>query len=446
MSNATTRAAAEVLQSLASCKKQKTHDSGVIDLTGPNDSAPRAGLTIDSDDNEVQIVDPPPRATPVKTDAHNKPNGDDDVEVMGTVNSVRLPHMRCHCTEYPFVENQKENNGQTCDLCYCYVCDVPVKECKEWKASHCDATDKGPRAYYWNSLRQNTQTSKTTETVLEARLDHGKLFKSIFQTVGKFVNQVCLDCCPRYGISCDVRSDDMMTLVSWELKTAVFDNFQCNDQVLLHVNVSHVNEALKAVKKKTHVVVLEATGSFLSISIEDKSTGEVVSDVTRVSLCRNQRYVPLGRPSQRHKCDARIASADFKRIIGQLWNVASATTCIIVPLSSGPDSISFSMPDDHSASKGCISKCRYTLKLGDHCDGAGVVMNGSDPFEVQFSTRLLYQLTRPPPLSRNVFLAFSPGLPMEVEYQLEDPANKTSLGRFSLIVPPRFDNEASALE
>ena len=43
---------------------------------------------------------------------------------------VKLPHMRQHCTKHKFVPNSTISNSKFCDLCYCFVCDIPAKECK----------------------------------------------------------------------------------------------------------------------------------------------------------------------------------------------------------------------------------------------------------------------------------------------------------------------------
>jgi len=40
-------------------------------------------------------------------------------------------------------------------LCYCYVCDVLVKDCTNW-SYHCHATDVGPRGVHWKKLRAQT--------------------------------------------------------------------------------------------------------------------------------------------------------------------------------------------------------------------------------------------------------------------------------------------------
>jgi len=55
-----------------------------------------------------------------------------------------------------------EQNAKFCELCYCYVCDVPAAECKSWSNTdspsksncHCLASDRGQDASVWTKLRQ----------------------------------------------------------------------------------------------------------------------------------------------------------------------------------------------------------------------------------------------------------------------------------------------------
>ena len=128
------------------------------------------------DDDEVEVVDPtvpsfvPAAARMPSSNSEAQNDKDDDVVLMGQTNAVALPHMRQHCTECNFDSSQGngagtlskaaiENNSKHCDRCYCYVCDLPAKECIDWKspvgslyrtANHCCATDK---VEYWKSYR-----------------------------------------------------------------------------------------------------------------------------------------------------------------------------------------------------------------------------------------------------------------------------------------------------
>jgi hypothetical protein len=63
---------------------------------------------------------------------------------------ISMPHTRFQCQKFPF------KNGNTitfCPKCFCYVCDVEAKDCKQW-ATHHRATDEGPMASHWRELRQ----------------------------------------------------------------------------------------------------------------------------------------------------------------------------------------------------------------------------------------------------------------------------------------------------
>jgi hypothetical protein len=119
----------------------------------------------DDDDDDVMLVPPVlPEIHPAAAAAAAAAatNNDQDVELVGTVNETRLPHMRQHCTVHPFNPSaalSSSNNMEFCDLCYCYVCDKPAKECTQWfVANHCMATNSGPNAAMWNRLRQQAKS------------------------------------------------------------------------------------------------------------------------------------------------------------------------------------------------------------------------------------------------------------------------------------------------
>lgn len=150
-----------------------------IDLTLNDDESEK------NHDDEVEIVEPVARGIHAAT-AQAASSNDDDIELLGTSNETRLPHMRQHCPDNKFVQDvvafnrQRTNlteakkreldegkigNASFCDLCYCFVCDKPAKDCMNWNSafngasflSHCHASDAGYDASTWKARRENVK-------------------------------------------------------------------------------------------------------------------------------------------------------------------------------------------------------------------------------------------------------------------------------------------------
>ena len=174
------------------CKKVSTKSSN----DGERDII-EIGSSSSDDDDDIEVIDASIFLEQEKKDLQKKAcemsfvkteeEDDDDVMVVGKVKSLQLPHMRQHCTEYPFIcdvrhlfDKKKckekaneglECNSKYCQLCYCYVCDIPASECKKWykltkgktpknNSVHCLASDTGINSSFWNRLRLSQRTTK----------------------------------------------------------------------------------------------------------------------------------------------------------------------------------------------------------------------------------------------------------------------------------------------
>lgn len=145
-------------------------NNGVICILSDDDGAESDGtinLLDDGDDDDVMVVEPSTLANNTSSaSATMEEQIDDDIIAVGD-SIVRLPHMRQHCTVHKFLsskptQDSHDANSKHCDLCYCFVCDVPVSECKKWISGnmfavqdHCHATDKGPLAFFYKKLRDS---------------------------------------------------------------------------------------------------------------------------------------------------------------------------------------------------------------------------------------------------------------------------------------------------
>ena len=93
---------------------------------------------------------------------------DDDLEIVGEFgdSAADFPHARCDCSSHKFFAKDGRaklttaGNADHCGNCYCFVCDCPVAECKQWtsddakKPAHCNAHGK-PKL--WKDLRKAKQ-------------------------------------------------------------------------------------------------------------------------------------------------------------------------------------------------------------------------------------------------------------------------------------------------
>lgn len=103
-----------------------------------------------------------------------------DIEVLGTKRCRKdaLPHMRPHCTKFPFAQDPR----RFCSLCYCYICDIPTSQCTVWANNHCLATDKGSRAKHWEAERLLYRENKKANHPIAMTTAQGSKTVSSFAT------------------------------------------------------------------------------------------------------------------------------------------------------------------------------------------------------------------------------------------------------------------------
>jgi hypothetical protein len=246
----------------------------------------------DSDTDDVEIVDPPPSEykfvhndqtldTTIKQQKQlpRKESEDDDhdsVQVVAT-SMLTLPHMRQHCTVHPFSnrtnsDDAAKNNEITCDLCYCYVCDVPAKDCKEWSV-HCQATDEILR---WRVLRNDkkngihhsvTESTNTPKIIFEGRMKRGKRLDTI---LGMMYNFRFTQFHMIFEPTCiSIREFDINGGVEFKLFHNAFLDFRCPHPSSIFVdNLGMVLSNLTDCRRKTDNLKIFVTDNCLRLEVE----------------------------------------------------------------------------------------------------------------------------------------------------------------------------------
>ena len=91
---------------------------------------------------------------------------DDEVQVTGSKGDIALrdyPHLRCQCIVVRF---SLANAAAHCQLCFCYVCDLPVAQCSSW-STHCRAN---PALDAWKVERARMAAQRATINSMPKRI------------------------------------------------------------------------------------------------------------------------------------------------------------------------------------------------------------------------------------------------------------------------------------
>lgn len=108
-----------------------------------------------SETHDLSQADPAPTNAAAKSPMRAAKATAADVECVGTRVGVRAlvdyPHFRFQCVVEAFKRQRAAKKERYCPRCFCYVCDIPASECKEWPV-HAKAMDT---VHKWRVEREN---------------------------------------------------------------------------------------------------------------------------------------------------------------------------------------------------------------------------------------------------------------------------------------------------
>lgn len=81
-------------------------------------------------------------SSPSSSLSHQLTESDSEVHCVSSTgcNPLKVyPHPRNLCHNYKFYHHTSSMNNEYCNMCYCYICDIPANECLSWQDHHCNA-------------------------------------------------------------------------------------------------------------------------------------------------------------------------------------------------------------------------------------------------------------------------------------------------------------------
>jgi len=252
----------------------------------------------------------------------------------------------------------------------------------------------------------------------------GSLLKKIVESIRELVVDVNINCVES-GLKLQAMDSSHVSLCAMTLRADGFDHYRCDLPKNLGINTNNLNKVLKCCGNDD-VVTLKSggdNGDVLNMLFESQNQERISEfDLKLMELEQDQ----LGIPETEYKCNVRMPSNEFQRIIRDLGVLGD--TCTINVTKEG---IRFSSTGDLGTGNIMLKHHTAVDKEED-----AVVIDMQEPVELSFALRYLTLFTKGTALGPTVTISMSPALPILVQYPIEN------MGSVSYYLAPKIDEDA----
>lgn len=257
--------------------------------------------------------------------------------------------------------------------------------------------------------------------MFEARIIQGNLLKKIIASIRDLVTDANLDCSEENGISMQAMDSSHVSLCALLLRVDAFDMYRCDKAMSLGVNSINFQKLLKCCGNEDTVTLSCAEeGDSLNMIFESKEQDRISEFGLKLMDIENEH---LGIPETEYKCNVKMPSAEFQRIVRDL--AVLGDTCKISVTKEG---ICFSGEGDLGTGSIMLKNTSSVDK-----EEEAVVIDMQEPVELNFALRYLDLFTKATALGPTVVLSMSPDIPVLVEYPIE------SVGYIRYYLAPKID-------
>ena len=215
-----------------------------------------------------------------------------------------------------------------------------------------------------------------------------------------------------------------VSLCALSMRSDGFDHYRCDKPKSLGINTLNLSKILKCAANED-IITLKAQEGVDSLSLLfESSNQERISEFDLKLMDIDAEH--LGIPDTSYKCNVRMPSNEFQRIIRDLGVLGD--TCTITVTKEG---IRFSSNGD--LGKGTIMLKHHTAVEKQE---EAVVIDMQEPVTLNFALRYLTLFTKGTSLGPTVTLSMSPDVPIVVQYPIEN------MGSVSFYLAPKIDEDA----
>lgn len=222
------------------------------------------------------------------------------------------------------------------------------------------------------------------------------------------VTDVNIDCTAS-GLSLQSMDDAHVTLVILQLRADGFESYRCDRTIPIGINMSSLSKIIKCGNNEDSLTLkANDDGETLSIVFESPK-GEKVSDYELKLMDLDIDHLTV--PDASYDVNVRMSASEFQRICRDLQNISESVT-----ISAIKDCLKFSAEGE--IANGSILVRQNTAVDAD--TKSSTQINMVQPASLGLSLKFLNMFTKATSLSEHVILGMSDGVPMLVEYPIED--------------------------
>lgn len=256
--------------------------------------------------------------------------------------------------------------------------------------------------------------------MFEAKLGEAKVFKLIVDAMKELLTEANLDC-SKSGISLQTLDSSHVALCSLLLRSEGFQGYRCDVNTTFGLQMASLSKVLKVCDSKDRLELSAIDqGDQLNIKFEGDKR---VSDFSLKLMDIDMEH--LGIPPTEYQATVRMPSAEFQRIVRDMNTMGES--CVIGVTKEG---VKFSVSGDSGTGN-------IMLKADTNSDKEKelVAIQMEQPVEMTFALQYLNMFTKATPLCDTVTLSMAPGVPVVIEYGIDD------IGYIRYYLAPKIDDE-----
>ncbi|WIA10126.1 hypothetical protein OEZ86_000290 [Tetradesmus obliquus] len=259
--------------------------------------------------------------------------------------------------------------------------------------------------------------------MFEARLTQGGLLKKLVEAVKDLVTDGNFEA-TEAGISLQAMDTSHVCLVALQLRGDGFENFRCDRNVTLGIQLANLSKLLKCAGNDD-IITLKADDQpdVITMTFEDPKT-ERFADFSLKLMDIDSEH--LGIPETEYSATIRMPSAEYARICKDLSSIGET-----VVISATKEGVKFSTSGD-------VGTANITVRSNTAADlkpEQQTTVELGEPVALTFALRYLNSFAKAASLASQVQLSMTKDLPVVVEFTISD------MGHLKFYLAPKIDED-----